>query len=627
MGSPDKVDLETPFRLRGEVEGRERVFDLPVGEIRVGSSPGSDLRLSAHGVSRQHALLVIQQGGLVIEDRGSRNGTFVDGQRVRRAAALEGAELRFGPVALTLQSLRSDDATVAISLGNLPSANREPTKMSSLWSEVTALETSHNFRDSAAASSLRLLDEMGSALALGDASNALRCLGESLGFQGCCLVEVSGQKPPLVLHSWGLLPSHPPQEAFLEPEDRKILGPTWVRSGMTDETPGIQYQVAMQPSRQDQRLALVLWGNGEENDERRILLRILIRMFEAFAPRDSDGQQVSPPEAKQPQSLNLPEGFLAGSSPPLLALFRQLERVAPEDVSVLLTGSTGVGKGVFASVIHRSSPRRNQPLISVNCAALPDELLEAELFGITKGTATGVTARVGHFAAAEGGSLFLDEIGELPLNLQAKLLRALQEKEIQPLGGHPQAIDVRILAATNADLRQAIRDGHFRQDLYFRLTGYILEIPPLRACREDLPLFAEHFLRRFARKRGVFPRGLSLAALRGLLAYDWPGNIRELEHEIQRLVLRADPGQVIDSGLLSAEIRESNENRQVESTGERKEAAPTASLLLRERLEAVEKSTIREALKAADGIQIRAAELLGISRNGLARRMKRLGLS
>ena len=182
-----------------------------------------------------------------------------------------------------------------------------------------------------------------------------------------------------------------------------------------------------------------------------------------------------------------------------------------------------------------------------------------------------------------------------------------QEREIQPLGGAPRKIDVRILAATNADLDEQIRDRSFRQDLYFRLAGYVLRVPPLAACREDLPYFAEAFLRRFAEERQVFPKGLSLGALRGLVAYPWPGNIRELEHEMRRLVLRCDPGQVIDSELLSPEILEPN------PPGEASPLLPEETLNLKQRLEEVEAKVIREALEATDGIQLRAAELLGIS--------------
>ncbi len=620
MESQDHDGADVPFRLRGEVDDKPCVFDLKLGEYRVGSSSGSDLRLRQPGVSRQHALLVVQAEGLVVEDRGSRNGTFVDGRKIQRAAATGGTELRFGPVSLVLESLAEEEGTLAISLDPSKSGIDTRSPSSSLWPEVTALQSSRSSA-SADATSLRLVDEIGSALAGGDLEAGLRCLGETLHLRGCCFVELPKSGPPIVRSSWGLIPDSPPRDAFDPPTGfgsgaRVGLGSPGVGCG----DPGNRPRIVVARDHRGSTTALVLWGWDDEPPGEPVILRILARSFSSApsAARGKNPEQV-PKTARRPP-LDFPPGYVEGSSPPLLTLYRQLERLAPRDLPILLTGPTGVGKGVVAAVLHRSSPRVGKPLIAVNCAALPGELLEAELFGIGKGVATGVEARQGHFSRAQGGTLFLDEIAELPLALQAKLLRALEEKEIQPLGAPAIKIDIRILAATNADLRQRVREGTFRQDLYFRLAGYVLEIPPLSDCREDLPRLAEHFLRRFAEQESLYPQGLSLGALRQLVSYSWPGNIRELEHEMRRLVLRSSPGQILDSSLLSSEIRKAPGAASPPIS-----AGSTGSLGLKQRLEALEESLIQEALEAADGVQLHAAQALGISRNGLARRLKRLG--
>ncbi|WP_052732744.1 sigma-54-dependent Fis family transcriptional regulator [Hymenobacter terrenus] len=230
---------------------------------------------------------------------------------------------------------------------------------------------------------------------------------------------------------------------------------------------------------------------------------------------------------------------IIGASPPLVDLFRQVGQVAGTDTTVCIGGETGTGKELIARAIHNLSPRRDRRLIKVNCAALPALLIESELFGHEKGSFTGaVERRIGKFELAHGSSIFLDEIGELPLELQAKLLRVLQEKEVERVGGKgPIACDVRIIAATNRDLEQEVRAGRFRQDLYFRLLVFPLLLPPLRERKEDIPALATHFLFQFTKKMGKPHKGISAAALREMMTYDWPGNIRELQHVLEQAVI------------------------------------------------------------------------------------------
>jgi transcriptional regulator with PAS, ATPase and Fis domain len=285
---------------------------------------------------------------------------------------------------------------------------------------------------------------------------------------------------------------------------------------------------------------------------------------------------------------------------------------------VLLLGETGVGKEFLARILHDSSPRRKGPFVAINCAAIPADLLEAEMFGIGKGIATGVAERRGKFQMAEGGTLLLDEIGDMPLELQAKLLRALQEKEVQPVGGAPVSVDIRILAATNSDLHRRMEEGRFRRDLYFRVAGFALQVPPLRERREDVPVLVESFMRAFARESGKAVRGITVKALRVLTEYAWPGNVRELEHEVRRLVYLCPEGQAIDSTMISLHILAEPH----EGGGE-----PVLDTLeLSRHVKAVEKRLIHEALGKTAGNRTQAAKLLGISRNGLAIKMEELGV-
>ena len=290
-------------------------------------------------------------------------------------------------------------------------------------------------------------------------------------------------------------------------------------------------------------------------------------------------------------------------------------RVAPSDATVLIRGESGTGKELIAKAIHWASPRAGGPLVAVSCAALPENLLESELFGHEKGAFTGASAlRRGRFELAHGGSLFLDEIGDVPLHLQAKLLRVLQEREIERVGSsRPIPVDVRLLAATHRDLEGMVRRGEFRDDLYYRINVVTIAVPPLRERREDIPPLLDHFLAKFARANGRTIRGLTREARDALLRYDYPGNVRELENLIERaVVLTRD--EVIGAGDLPLSLTE----------GE-KETGDGASLTAA--VEGLERRLIRDALARADGVQTRAAELLGISERVLRYKLKKYGLS
>jgi two-component system response regulator AtoC len=308
---------------------------------------------------------------------------------------------------------------------------------------------------------------------------------------------------------------------------------------------------------------------------------------------------------------------LVGDSPAMRALLGRIERLAPRDVTVLVRGETGTGKELVATLLHALGPRADGPLVRFNCAAIPAELADAELFGHARGAFTGATeARAGYVAGADGGTLVLDEVGELPLAIQAKLLRAVQDGEVQPVGGAPRKVDVRIIACTHRDLAAEARAGRFREDLYFRLAVVELEVPPLRDRAGDVPALARAFAARLGARGGVDVR-LSDDLLAALAAHPWPGNVRELENTIARLVAEADGG-VIDAAALAAPPPPA-----ATST-----AAPAAAagLPFRARVDAFERALITEAMTAAGGNRAEAARRLGLSRVTLLDRMKRLGL-
>ena len=319
-----------------------------------------------------------------------------------------------------------------------------------------------------------------------------------------------------------------------------------------------------------------------------------------------------PPGRPDDARLIFPQGHVPGTAPEMREIYAQIQAVARWDVSVLIVGETGAGKEPLAETVHLSSPRAGRPLVAINCAAIPAELLEAELFGIGARVATGVGPRRGQFQEADGGTLFLDEIGEMPLDLQAKLLRVLQERLVRPLGEPPAPIDVRIVAATNVEVSALIDSGRLRSDLYFRLAGLLLRVPPLRRRAEDVPLLVKGMVGRFASEMNKPIRGVTEGALRALLDNPWPGNVRELESLLRRAVIFCPSGGAIDRTLL--------DRLQPAPPPDGASGAP-ASL----NLETLERNAIREALARANGNQVQAAKLLGISRHSLRRRLQTLG--
>ena len=325
---------------------------------------------------------------------------------------------------------------------------------------------------------------------------------------------------------------------------------------------------------------------------------------------------------------------IVGNSQAFQTAFELLQQAAKSQITVLLLGETGVGKEVFARTLHETGSRGSESFIAINCAAIPHDLVEAELFGVEKGAYTGaLSARPGRFERADGGTLFLDEIGDLPLSAQAKLLRVLQEGEIERLGDHKtRKVNVRLVAATNIDLRQLVKEGKFRSDLYYRLNAFQINIPPLKERKEDIPLLASRFLEKYSAINGKKLLGFTDKANRALLAYPWPGNIREMQNMIERGVILAPNGTRIEvEHMFSSSSDDHTLEYGLDSNGSLDIDRPEPGRDLYEEvlngvmtLDQAEAALIEAAVKKADGNLSAAARVLGLTRPQLAYRLERL---
>ena len=340
------------------------------------------------------------------------------------------------------------------------------------------------------------------------------------------------------------------------------------------------------------------------------LMQVVHKALEVRALRDENRQ------LKEELGRRYEYDNIIGRSEPMQEIFATIERVAPTRATVLLAGESGVGKDLIARAIHFHSPRRDRPLVKINCTAIPENLMESELFGYEKGAFTGALAsKPGKFEQADTGTVFLDEIGDVPGPIQVKLLRILQEREFERLGSNvTRHTDVRIIAATNQDLRAALEQGTFREDLYYRLNVVPLNIPPLRERKQDIPFLANHFIRKLAADSGSAVESITDAAMERLMAYHWPGNVRELENVIERSLVLCR-GSQLDAG----DVRLESAPRPRSQNGQH--FLPEGLTL-----DQYEQELIREALRRADGNKSQAARLLGLTRNALRYRLTQMGL-
>ena len=610
MNANDLSNAPSSFCLKAKVDDQERTFPLQQGSNLLGASRSCDVVLTVKGVSRRHAIVNVEGSSVQVEDLESRNGTYVDGSVVTTAPLSPSQILRLGPLELYLEESDPDDGVLGLAL-----ELSAPTPQASKYFQTSHLDESATFE----AGRLRLVTAVLGYLTLPepDVPAALGRVVAGIGAAGAAWIEEPGTKKAVVLASVGRVGPLPEAAALadLKPDRHDPLSAVYQGAG--------EIGIVQRPH-SSAGLGLWVWLDADPSRpsfdplEWSPILNVILHMLHRLG---LDGVEPLDPDADptdDPAGLAFPDGVLPGRSPSMLSLYQQMRQLADGKIPILVLGETGVGKEHLALTLHRSSERASGPFVAINCAAIPDQLLEAEMFGIGKGVATGVQERDGKFQQASGGTLFLDEIGDMPMPLQAKLLRTLQDGQVHPVGKPSVQVDVRIVAATHTNLQQSIEDGHFRADLYYRLAGYELEVPPLRRRSEDIPGLIAHFMRKFTAETGKRIPGMSIKALRALTSYAWPGNVRELEHEVRRLVYLSPSGQAVDSAMLSSRVF----SREASGPG----AAQLDERGLDERLASLEEQLIRAALTQTAGNQTRAAEVLQISRGGLIKRMKRLDI-
>ncbi|MCC6215420.1 MAG: sigma 54-interacting transcriptional regulator [Polyangiaceae bacterium] len=640
--------------LTGEQAGT--VVELDSDRVRIGSARSADVALAAPLVSEHHALLVVGGEGATLHDTASAHGTAivrdgatlaVDPTREGGVPLLAGDEivLAGGPPSgarLRVQVAPIEDRTAVLGftpLGELTAAPRGSDRAGELLRVIGSVQ-----RDIALAEGL---DGVVAAVA----SAALELVPRATHATVVLRAEPSdgggpGDWVPVVTRVRSADGrAHPPDAAVrltrsvvrrVVRERGAVLAADAAGEGLETESllgASIRSTIGVPLWRGEDILGVLQVDNRDApamfgDVEVEVLGVLAAHASLAVAnARLIQGLQAAELRLerenaflKQRERARTGGAEIVGTSAAMRALLSQIDRVVDTRVTVLVEGETGTGKELVASAIHHRSRRRGKLFVAQNCAALPDNLLESELFGHRRGAFTGATEdKKGLFEVADGGTLFLDEVTEMPLALQAKLLRVLQEGEIRPLGATAaRTVDVRIVAACNRELEGEVRAGRFREDLFYRLRVFPLRVPPLRERTEDVPLLAAHFLARYSREFGKGVGGFAQQTLELLRAYEWPGNVRELENEIQRLLLQAEPGALLTPELLSAGIR------RVEGVVG---AAGVTKGTLREMVEQVERHLVAESLREHGGNKTSAARALGITREGLHKKLRQLGMS
>lgn len=569
-----------PFRI--QVVHGERTLRIPLteGEWTIGSALDADIRITHPTVSRRHARLFVTDDGVEVEDLGSSNGTRIDGDAVRgRVLIPPGKPLLFGTAVALLESLEIQDSEIGIALtgtgaqGPESGAGKSSKALTTLAPSVLEDFTNHFLPG--------VLEQMAAGASSLD---RVQAIGNGL-FQTlpCKMVEISQD-------------SDGKKAVVFSAERKRRRDDSDEPASVVVSKQGWEFRVlfpvenlarAYEPLiRSSVLLAGLPVGEGEKTTKCVV------------------GTRANVPEPPAPATV----------SPVVRKVYSSAARVAAGPISVFIHGESGTGKELLARYIHDASPRAAAPLVTLNCAALSPDLLEAELFGIEKGVATGVDPRPGRFEQAHGGTLFLDEIGDMGEATQAKILRVLQEKEVFRLGsGIARPADVRVVSATNRDIHALLESGAFRSDLYHRIADWVVELPALRHRTEDIPNLAVHFLSSACDEAGVSPAGISKAALDVLTAASWPGNIRQLEREMSRVALFLEDGDLLDTSFLQSSLFD----KVYEQGGGQS---------LKVLLEDTERSAIERALAAASGDVALAAERLDIGRSTLYRRMTALGI-
>jgi Nif-specific regulatory protein len=629
-----------------------RTFDATGETVRIGRAPGNDLLLEDKQISAEHARIVLGPAAPMLEDLHSTNLTSIVrgasrtvlGEGVGFKAALQtddvielGSGDAITAIAVTIDDDRDETRVVAVrkieDLGRITAGiEQNPHSLSALYRAQKSIGASTSLEETLVAVADAVLWLVPNATHV---TIVLRDVEEADGAYVPMLTRVrapggegSSPKGPVPItrsvfrkvigERATVLAADAPRdvgqsESLMGAQIQSTIGvPLWKGDDILGVIQVDNRSAPAMLAQDDVEVLTVLAANASLAIESAKLIKRLV------AAEDRLHKENAFLKSREEKRQNGEKPIL-GKSAAIEALLGQLDKVVQTRVTVLIEGETGTGKELIATALHYRSKRRDKLFVTQNCAAVPENLLESELFGHRRGAFTGATEdKKGLFEIADGGTLFLDEVTEMPLSLQSKLLRALQEGEVRPLGATaPKQVNVRIVAASNRNLEKEVAAGRFREDLYYRLKVFPLRVPPLRERREDVPILAAAFLNRYASEFQKGVGGLTQQATELLMAYDWPGNVRELQNEMQRVVIEVDDNGFVTKEHLSPRIRH------VEGVIER---AITAKGTLRETMDSVEKYVLLEALRDHNHNKTSTAKTLGITREGLHKKLRQLGI-
>ena len=619
---------------------KDSTIPLPDGEATLGREPTNAVAVVDPSVSRKHCLLRPEEDGrFQIKDLDSRNGTLVNGQAVKQHYLRHGDEITVGDSAF-LFLVEADDRPAPASRVEFDESS--PTADTKIIhpKEVVYLHPDRLLRELPATS--QVARNLNALLKISRVVHAIRGLEElqaqlldlifevvPAGRGAILLAEAAGQE----FSSLYARTRHAGQSQLVRVsrtiarqvmrENIAILGVDVMASGALREVESLAASEVRSllcvPLTVFNRMIGCIYVDSTNSVNRftedHLQLMAAVAGISAVALDNARRAEWLEQENQRLTTEVRQEQSLVGEGTKMKEIFQFLARVAPSDSTVLIEGESGTGKELAARALHRNSPRHNKPFVAINCAAIPESLLESDLFGHERGAFTGAAAlKKGRLEVADGGVVFLDEIGELAPSLQVKLLRVLQEREFERVGGtHSIKIDVRLIAATNRDLTEAVRNGQFRQDLYYRLNVVRLTMPSLRDRREDIPMLTRHFVQKHAHRCKVKARPISREAMAALVNYDWPGNVRELENAIERALVLGAPEMVMledlpESLLEQAPPAEMDEGKYHASVKELK------------------KRIIFDAVEQTRGNYVEAAKILGVHANYLHRLIRNLGI-
>ena len=631
-------------------------FELTSEIGGIGRAPSNELVLEDMHVSGEHARVMMHSGRVVLQDLRSTNGTTLvrRGERRRLTGDQSSVDLETGDMielgsgdgVTAMRVTVTDDADVArvVSMRRLdevePAAailERDPGALSALYAAQKKIGAANDLDQvlievadavlllvpSATHVTIVLRDDDqsgGSAAAFVPVMTRVRIAGGESGPPSGPVPITRAVYRRVVRERAAVLAADAPEdvgntESIMGASIRSTIGvPLWRGEEILGVLQVDNRNAPGMLKASDVELLLVLASNASLAVAN---ARLIKRLVSAEDRLEKENSFLKGREEKRRGGGSQVE--IIGKSEAMRRVIDHLDKVVDTRVTVLIEGETGTGKELIAAAVHYRSRRRDKLFVAQNCAALAESLLESELFGHKKGSFTGaVEEKKGLFEIADGGTLFLDEITETPMSLQSKLLRALQEGEIRPVGATtPKHVNVRIVAATNRNLEEEVARGRFREDLYYRLKVFPIRLPPLRERRDDIPLIAGHFLKRYCDEIGKPVGGFSQQAMELMTAYNWPGNVRELQNEVQRLVIQCEPGAFATPELLSPRIR------QVEGLIGR---AGVTKGTLKEMMDSVEKFFLIESLRDHGNNKTNSAKSLGITREGLHKKLRQFGI-